>query len=133
MIAIHRSKTGYHPRWIQTCIDLQVPYKIVDCYANDILRQLEGCNALLWHHSHSHPKDILFAKQLLFSLEQSGIKVFPDFKTCWHFDDKVGQKYLLEAIKAPIVPSYVFYDKVMAHQWVNETDFPKVFKFSTPN
>lgn len=128
MIAIHQSKAGFHPRWIQTCIDLQVPYKIVNCYANDIIGQLEGCDVLLWHHSHSHPKDILFAKQLLFALEHSGIKVFPDFRTAWHFDDKVGQKYLLEAIKAPLVPSYVFYDKVMAQQWVNETDFPKVFK-----
>ena len=26
-----------------------------------------------------------------------GIKVFPDSNTAWHFDDKVGQKYLLEA------------------------------------
>ncbi len=84
--------------------------------------------AALWHHFHSHAKDILFAKQLLYSLELSGIKVFPDYRTCWHFDDKVGQKYLLEAIQAPLVPTYIFYDKFTALKWAGQCDFPKVFK-----
>ncbi len=75
-----------------------------------------------------NPRDILFAKQLLFSLEQSGIIVFPDFNTGWHFDDKVGQKYLLETIDAPLVPSYVFYSKKEALEWDEQTNFPKVFK-----
>lgn len=61
-------------------------------------------------------------------MEHAGIKVFPDFKTAWHFDDKVAQKYLLEAIGAPMVPSYVFYDKKEALNWANHITYPKVFK-----
>jgi glutathione synthase/RimK-type ligase-like ATP-grasp enzyme len=82
----------------------------------------------MWHFNQSNPKDVLFAKQLIFSLESTEKKVFPDFHTSWHFDDKVGQKYLLEAIGAPIVPSYVFYDKQKALEWIDQTTFPKVFK-----
>ena len=41
---------------------------------------------------------------------------------------KLGQKYLLEAIGAPCIPSYVFYDKKDAIKWLNKTTFPKVFK-----
>jgi glutathione synthase/RimK-type ligase-like ATP-grasp enzyme len=82
----------------------------------------------MWHHHHANYKDTLFAKQLLYSLEQKGMKVFPNFNTTWHFDDKVGQKYLLEAIKAPSVPSFVFYSKKEALKWINNTTFPKVFK-----
>src|SRR5690606_24969951 len=67
-------------------------------------------------------------KKILFALEHAGIKVFPDFKTGWHFDDKVAQKYLLEAINAPLVPSYVFYDKQQALNWAKKTIYPKVFK-----
>lgn len=26
-----------------------------------------------------------------------------------HFDDKIGEQYLLEAVDAPVVPGYVFY------------------------
>ena len=58
----------------------------------------------------------------------AGKVVFPDFNTGWHFDDKVGQKYLLEAIGAPLVPSFAFYTKAEALKWANETTFPKVFK-----
>ena len=127
-IAIHNSRDGFHKRWISYCQNKNIEYQIVNCYDNDIIKQLENFDALFWHHSHSKPRDILFAKQLLFSLEQSGLTVFPDFNTGWHFDDKVGQKYLLEAIDAPVVGSHVFYSKKDALHYVEQTKFPKVFK-----
>ena len=96
-IAIHKSNWGFSPDWIKYCQQNGVPYKIVNCYDSDIVTQLKDCTVLLWHHHHSSAKDVLFAKELLFSLEQSGFKVFPEFNSNWHFDDKVGQKYLLEA------------------------------------
>src|SRR5690606_11345408 len=68
------------------------------------------------------------AKQILFALEHTGFIVFPDFKTSWHFDDKIAQKYILDRIGAPLVPSYVFYDKKSASSWVKQNTFPKVFK-----
>src|SRR5690625_1276577 len=73
-------------------------------------------------------KDVLAARKILFALEHAGVRIFPDFRTGWHFDDKVAQKYLLEAIGAPLVPSYVFYDKEQALTWARTTDYPKVFK-----
>lgn len=127
-IAIHRSDWGFSKEWISYCEREHIDYKVVDCYKNDIIQQVADCDALLWHHHHSDAKDVLFAKGLLFALEQSGMKVFPDFNTAWHFDDKVGQKYLLEAVGAPIPKSWVFYEKKDALDWVNRTRFPKVFK-----
>ena len=126
-IAIHKSG-DFVEQWISCCQANSIPYKLVSCYDNDILRQLDDCDALMWHHNHASCKDALFAKQLLYAIEQSGKKVFPNFNTAWHFDDKVGQKYLLEAMNAPFVPSYVFYTKKEALQWVESTSFPKVFK-----
>ena len=127
-IAIHHRKKSFSERWINYCNKNNIPYKIVNAYDNNIIEQISDCDAFMWHHSHSHQKDILFAKQLLFSLEQSGLKVFPDYSTGWHFDDKLGQKYLLEAINSPMVKSDVFYSKKEALTWVNQTFFPKVFK-----
>jgi len=127
-IAIHHKKTGFAPRWIEYCDDQSIPYKLVNCYDSNIMDQLADCDALLWHHSQQNPADLLIAKQILFAAEQAGMVVFPNFNTGWHFDDKVGQKYLLEGIEAPLVPSYAFYDKKEALNWVTETDFPKVFK-----
>lgn len=127
-IAIHGGKGGFSERWVKYCQKKNIPYKIVNAYSNDIIEQVKDCTAFMWHHSHTNYKDTLFAKQLLFSLQQSGMKVFPDFNTGWHFDDKVGQKYLLEVIGAPFIPTYVFYTKHEALNWISQTDFPKVFK-----
>ena len=127
-IAIHHTPGTFSDRWISYCEEKGIPYKIVDAYSSDIVKQVEDCDAFMWHHHHANYKDALFAKQLLYSLEIAGKKVFPNFHTGWHFDDKVGQKYLLEAIGAPLVPSYVFYSKDEALEWVNKTTFPKVFK-----
>jgi hypothetical protein len=126
-IAIHGDGLFYS-RWVDYCNQKEIPYKIVNCYDNDIIEQLDDCFALMWHHSHGSYKDKLFAKELLFALEIAGKKVFPNFNTCWHFDDKLGQKYLFESIKAPLVPTYIFYTKREALEWVNSTKFPKVFK-----
>jgi glutathione synthase/RimK-type ligase-like ATP-grasp enzyme len=128
MIAIHNSSFGFHPRWIACCERKGIPYKLVNCYANDLIDQLKGCEALMWHFNQGNHRDNIIAKQILFALEHTGFQVFPDFKTAWHFDDKVAQKYLLERIQAPLVPSYVFFDKKEALDWSEETIFPKVFK-----
>ena len=126
-IAIHKSG-GFSDRWIEYCEKNHIDYKIVNAYDTDIIQQVSDCDAFMWHHYHANYKDSLFAKQLLFSLQQAGKRVFPDFNTGWHFDDKVGQKYLLESIDAPLVPSYVFYTKREAFDWIEKTTFPKVFK-----
>lgn len=126
-IGIHSSK-GFSKRWIDYCERQNIPHKLVDCYRSDITDELTDCDALMWHFSHDNYRDILFARQLIFALEAAGKKVFPDSSTCWHFDDKVGQKYLLEAIGAPLVPSITFYDKIEAIQWANQTSYPKIFK-----
>lgn len=128
MIAIHNSQIGFFPRWVKYCAEHSIPYKIVDCYQSDIIEQLKGCDALLWHHYQVSYKDILKAKRVLFALEHAGVKVFPDFKTGWHFDDKIAQKYLFEALGLPMVKSYHFVEKTDALKWAESTVFPKVFK-----
>ena len=89
---------------------------------------MNDCNGLMWHWTLSDYKSALFARQLSLSLEKKGISIFPNVDNCWQYDDKLGQKYLLEAIDAPLVKSYVFYTKKEALDWLEKTTFPKVFK-----
>ncbi len=128
MIGIHLNNGEIAERWIAYCEKNNIPYKLINAYDHDIVSKVKDCDAFMWHFYQKNYKDQLFAKQLLFSLQSAGMRVFPDFKTAWHFDDKVGQKYLLEAIGAPLVPSYVFYTKHEVFDWIDKTDFPKVFK-----
>lgn len=129
-IAIHIDSihSNFGDRWIARLEELNINVLKVNCFSNNILGDISECDGLMWHWYQFDPKAMLFAKQLMLSLAQSGKSVFPDPNTSWHFDDKVGQKYLLEAVDAPIVPSHVFYDIKTAKAWLERSSFPLVFK-----
>src|SRR5215510_4135010 len=130
-LAIHPNAGSFSGRWIAYCDELKIPYRLVNCRDSDIIRQLASVDALLWHWNHLDSCAQLMARQVIMATEAMGVAVFPSTPTCWHFDDKVAQKYLLEAVGAPLVPTYVFYDLSEALQWIDGAVFPKVFKLRT--
>jgi glutathione synthase/RimK-type ligase-like ATP-grasp enzyme len=127
-LAIHHREGSYSDRWITYCDKHRVPYQRVNCLDSHIIEQLGSSSGLLWNWHQADPREQLMARHLIKAAEMMGLTVFPSTSTCWHFDDKVAQKYLLEAIGAPLVPTYVFYDLKEALDWIEQTSFPKVFK-----
>src|SRR5687768_2163378 len=95
-LAIHQRKGSFSDRWIAYCVEQEIPYKIVNCFDSNIIQQLADASGLLWHWSHDDPSERLVGHQLIRAVEAMGIHVFPNASTCWHFDDKIAQKYLLE-------------------------------------
>ncbi len=128
LLAVHDRRGSFSDRWLEELPKRGFELRIVNCFAHTILKDLSGCDALLWHWNHTQPKDLLVARNIIQAVEMHGLKVFPDTYTCWHFDDKIAQKYLLEAIGAPIVATYVFFDQQEAMTWAGNTTWPKVFK-----
>lgn len=129
-LAIHNG-SSWNKKWIAYCQNNNIEHIVLNCYDSDIINQLKinEITHLMWHFHHSKAKDILMARNVLYSAKNLGIKTFPDFETCWHFDDKISQKYLLESVDAPLVPSYAFFDKKEAYIWLeNEAKFPIVAK-----
>jgi glutathione synthase/RimK-type ligase-like ATP-grasp enzyme len=60
--------------------------------------------------------------------KEMGIKCFPDIATCWHYDDKVRQYYLLMQYGFPVVKSWIFWNRKKALKWLETVEFPIVFK-----
>lgn len=127
-IAIFSRKGSFSDGWVDYCRRNNIPFVELSPYDTDVMAKIADCDAVMWHHHHGNDKDRVFAKQLLFAIEQSGKLVFPNFNSGWHFDDKLGQKYLLEGVDAPLVPSFAFFDKEEALHWARSTSYPKVFK-----
>lgn len=127
-VAIHHRKGSFSDRWIAYCELQGIRYKVVNCLDSNIIEQLSSSTALLWHWVHGDAREQLMARDVIAAAEMMGVKVFPSTSTCWHFDNKIAQKYLLEAIGAPLVPTYVFYDLKEAFHWIDRASFPKVFK-----
>lgn len=130
IVAIHDRPGSFSDRWIDYCKNNAIEFKIVDCYRSDVIQQIKECAGLMWHFSQSHIEDMLISHAVLNSVAAMDIRTFPNHSTSWHFDDKISQKYLLEAINARLVPTYVFVEKRKAMEWAANTDYPKVFKLT---
>lgn len=73
--------------------------------------------------------DLALAAQIIPVINKFlGVKCFPDYNTVWHYDDKVKQYYLLHSMGYPVIESYIFWDKLKALEWANNTRYPVVFK-----
>jgi glutathione synthase/RimK-type ligase-like ATP-grasp enzyme len=127
-LSIHHREHSYSDRWIAHCDMHAIPYKVVNGLDSGIMKQVASSAGLLWHWDQADPREQLIARHVIKAAEAMGVTVFPSTATCWHFDDKIAQKYLLEAIDAPFVPTYVFYDLKEALHWIDRASFPKVFK-----
>ena len=137
-IAIHQNKKKFdhtslwNDSWINYCEEKQIQYEIVDCYQSDIIGQLKKFDCLLWHFSNYSYSDMLFARSILYSAKQMGLKVFPDFNDSWHFDDKIAETYILQAISAPIPQSYIFHLSEDLKLWIEQFDkYPLVAKLKS--
>lgn len=126
-VAIHGSN-GFARDWPDSAARLGLEVRRVDALGPTLWRDLEGCAALLWSVNHDEPTDLAFASHILQTVEKRGFAVFPNHRTVWHFDDKVAQKYLLEAIDAPLVDTWVFFSKREADAFLERASYPLVFK-----
>lgn len=127
-IGIHHTSNSYSKGWIEYCESNNIDYKIVNAYSSSIIEDVKDCNVFMWHFQHFNPKDYLIAKSIMAALNEIKIISYPDIRTCWSFDDKLAQKYQLEALGLPLINTYVFFDKNEALEWAKNTSYPKVFK-----
>lgn len=127
VVGIH-GEVGFALRWREYAVDCGHKVRDVNGYDTGVLARLKGCDAFLWQVSHDQTNDLEHARKILLAAEMHGIRVFPSHATCWHFDDKIAQKYLLEAICAPLAPTWVFYSREDALEFLDGMRFPLVFK-----
>jgi glutathione synthase/RimK-type ligase-like ATP-grasp enzyme len=119
---------AFSPLWQRFLEDSGHQVRIVNVYRADIMNQVAGCQGFMWRHGQfSNMRQI--AHRLLPVLEKEmSIVVYPDQNTCWHYDDKISQKYLLEAAGIPIPKTWVWYDAKLALEWAQTAVYPLVIK-----
>lgn len=118
----------FSDRWIHKLEQSGCELIRINVWSNDVLEQLQNCDGLLWHIEHTSPKEKLIASHILYACKLLGVLTFPSLSTLWTFDDKVSQRYVLEAAGARTVPTYLFFEAESALAWVRDATFPKVFK-----
>lgn len=105
--------------------------KKIDRFDSNLVKELIDCDGFIWRFFHA-PGSRLHAKRLLFAIEHGiDIPVFPDWKTAWHYDDKIAQTYLLQAAKIPIPETNIFWKRDNAIAFCRGTKYPIVLKLTT--
>jgi glutathione synthase/RimK-type ligase-like ATP-grasp enzyme len=127
-VAVHPTTESFCQRWLVYLKDNGINHSIINAYDTGIMEEISKYDVLLWHWYLRDPVGMLNAGPIMRSIEGMGVKVFPDHATSWHYDDKVAQKYLLESIDAPLIPSHVFYQREAALAWAENALYPTVFK-----
>jgi len=116
------------PRWAELLQTAGHQVRWVDVYQPDILQQLQGCHGFMWRWGHCGGM-YRVARRLLPVIERElGLPTYPDQNTCWHYDDKIAQWYLLSAAGIPVPTTWVWYDERHAIEWARTAIYPLVLK-----
>ena len=131
-IGIQQSLTpDFSVRWAEALQAQGLTVKWLDLLGVDPLRQVAGCAGVMWHWFHYPHEQRLAALPILRVIEEHlHLPVFPDMATGWHFDDKIAQRYLLEALGIPTPKTWVFWRKTDALDWCGKAEYPLVAKLS---
>jgi len=109
-----------------------ISYIVTDIDQTDFWDSVKACDVFIfrWRNDLGNHHDI--AKTILPIIEFKLKKIcLPNWDTCWHYDDKIRQYYMLKQAGFPIIESEVFWDMRKALEWVKACEFPYVFKLKS--
>lgn len=131
-IGIHPDRDrAFSEKWQQFLVEQGVEAVLLDLLAPDAIEQARSCDGVMWRWFHIQD-DKQSAKVILQAIESClNLPVFPSIATSWHFDDKVAQTYLLDALGAPQPQAWVWWEKERAVEWAKSAEYPVIFKLAT--
>lgn len=108
--------------------------KEVNVRSDEIFQQLRDCDGFMWRWAHFDWMHQVARRVLRIAEQELGLLVYPDQSTCWHYDDKITQKYLFEVHNIPSPRSWVWHDARLSAEWIESLPvdaFPIVVKLAT--
>ena len=102
-------RQSFSTRWIELLAAAGHEGREVSAFKPGFFKSLAGCDGFMWWFAHPpHPRN--FGRRMAPAIEHGlRVPVFPSWRTIWHFDDKIGQQYLLEAAGIPVPETHVFW------------------------
>jgi hypothetical protein len=123
-------RQSFSSRWIERLPELGHQVRVVDLFQPEPLEQLVDCDGLMWWFAHM-PFPRNFGRRFMMALNHArNFSTFPNTPTCWHFDDKVAQYYLLKAAGLPMPATWVFWRREDAKAFCRTASYPLVLKLA---
>lgn len=133
MFGIVKNRTLDYTRFVTACMELGVPFRVLDFFASDWLARVEasGCDVLLAWPDASSPISARILKDRLDLLERErGITVVPSAAERWMYEDKVRMADWLRAQAVPHPQTWVFAERAEAETFAATCPLPIVTKTS---
>ena len=130
-ISLPRGRSqSFSERWIERLPQLGHEPLVVDANKEDFFDKVAACDGFMW--TILQPVDSRhFGRRILAALEHGmNMPVFPSWETIWHFDDKIGQDYLLRAANIPAPKTWVFWYRRAAMDFCRTATYPMVLKLA---
>jgi len=130
-VSLPRGKSqSFSDRWIELLREGGHEPVIVDANKPEFFEEVRGCDGFMWTILQAVTSRH-FGRRVLAALEHGmGMPVFPTWKTIWHFDDKIGQYYLLRAAGIPTPDTHVFWYRNDALDFCRTAKYPLVIKLA---
>jgi len=132
LVGIHKDPCGKFGKYLKLYEDIlrhnDIDHIRLDINRPDFWTLVSKVDLFIfrWRQIDNHHQ---LAKTIIPIIEKEmGIKCFPNMSTCWHYDDKIKQYYMLKSYGIPMIESWIFWNKKEAIHWVENAVFPLVFK-----
>ena len=135
LVGIHKDPYGKFCKFLQKYEEILdyngIDHIRLDASQSDFWEIVKMLDLFIFRWGH-YDTDRQMAQTIIPIVEKElGIKCFPNWDTCWHYDDKIKEYYLLAQHGFPVVDSYIFWDRSKALKWLENAELPLVFKLKT--
>lgn len=128
-VAVHSGPGEFHGKWCGFLEQEGVSVSRVNLPGRHAYEEIACCQGLMWHLPMA-PSILQAAEPVLSPAEfVLGKKVFPNYATRWHFENKHAQKYLFDALGVAAPATVCLWDREEARDWIETgAQFPLVYK-----
>ena len=130
---IVRNAAQYHSYFVRACMEMSVPFRVIDLYCSDWLKQVEnsGCDVLLvWPDGFLDSWNAMIKDRVAILEHEMGYPAVPSSDELWMYEDKRRTAYWLAANGFPHPETWVFYNEEEARKFAETCELPIVFKTS---
>lgn len=121
---------SFSARWVERLEELGHTAELVSVRDADFFERVRSCDGFLWWFPPLPiPREL--GKRVLAALDHAtDVVVHPDWRSCWHFDDKIAQSWLFRAAGIPMPRTWVFQEFGEAMAFLRTAAYPLVVKLS---
>jgi len=130
---IVRNAMQYHQHYVRACLEMGVPFRVLDLSGPDWIDRLEDSKCgvfLLWPDAHLPSWNAMIKDRVHVMEHDLGLPVFPTSTEIRLYEDKRRMTYWLQAHRMPHPETWIFYDLGSCERFVRSCPLPIVFKSS---